>query len=461
MTHAATQPVPPPRLRGYVYRGELGTGTTAVVYRYWQIGTQREVAVKVSKTQLNAQSAARFQSEANFMAKISAHPYILSIIEAGIANDGRSFIVFEYAPGGNMKDLLATRTLPADQVLDIGVNIASALYTAHRAGIVHRDIKTSNILITEQGLPALADFGIAASVYDHRSTGYSLPWAPPEVLASRGSGTEASDLYSLAATLYALIVGSSPFEYGYHPRTAQELTDDIMHKPVPRMNRSDVPAAVEHVLARAMAHHPEERYPNVLAFARALQQAQMECYGYATPVTVEGVDQFERTLVPRASGRDDAALTDSEQHRNRRSWWVIVAIIAAVALIGAVIAGVVLPRLDRHETQSTTIVNPSESPKAPDDDAMASSGLQVPAPTQLVGSYHGDSVTFTWTNPDPKQGDRYAWSIIDGGVSGSHTTNHPSVTVGASEGTQTCIQVSIVRHNRQMSEHPATVCATR
>ena len=156
----------PPQLDGYEYRGTLGSGSTATVYRYLQHGTNREVAVKVSTARLDPKAGARFRTEANFMAKLSAHPYILSIYGAGITADGRSYIVFEYAPGGNLKDLLATRRFDAEETLDIGVNLASALATAHRNGIVHRDIKTSNVLITEQGLPALADFGISASVYD-------------------------------------------------------------------------------------------------------------------------------------------------------------------------------------------------------------------------------------------------------------------------------------------------------
>ena len=249
----------PPQLDGYEYRGTLGSGSTATVYRYLQHGTNREVAVKVSTARLDPKAGARFRTEANFMAKLSAHPYILSIYGAGITADGRSYIVFEYAPGGNLKDLLATRRFDAEETLDIGVNLASALATAHRNGIVHRDIKTSNVLITEQGLPSLADFGISASVYDKRSTGFSLPWAPPEVLSSNGSGTDASDIYSLAATLYAMLAGRSPFEHGYRPRTMQELGAHIMNDPVPPLNRPDVPAQVERVLAKAMSHNPEDR----------------------------------------------------------------------------------------------------------------------------------------------------------------------------------------------------------
>ena len=162
------------------------------------------------------------------------------------------------------------------QMLSMGVHLASAVATAHRAGIVHRDIKTSNVLITWQRLPTLADFGIAVTAYDHSSTGYSLPWAPPETLRTGGAGGEAADIYSLGAVLYASLVGTSPFEYGYHPKTAKELARLIMTQPLPTIQRNDVPTVVHETLAHAMAPNADDRYPSALAFARALQQAQFE-----------------------------------------------------------------------------------------------------------------------------------------------------------------------------------------
>ncbi|WP_152598182.1 serine/threonine-protein kinase, partial [Bifidobacterium cuniculi] len=316
---ATRPPVSPPQLDGYTYISVLGEGTTAAVFLYLQHGTDRQVAVKVSRGRLDPKAGARFRTEANFMAQLSAHPFILSIHETGVTRDGRSFIVFEYATQGNMKDLLRTRTYSVDETLDMGINLASALYTAHRAGIVHRDIKTSNILITSQGLPALADFGIAATVYDHRSTGYSLPWAPPEVLRSQGGGDERSDIYSLAATLYAMLAGKSPYEYGYRPRTQQELATAIMTKPLPAINRADVPAQVERVLAKALAKNPEDRHYSALEFAYALQEAQQEACGHATPVTVEGADRFSRSLArlrtKTAAGVGPAPAADGTSRR--------------------------------------------------------------------------------------------------------------------------------------------------
>lgn len=457
----------PPQLDGYEYRGTLGSGSTATVYRYLQHGTNREVAVKVSTARLDPKAGARFRTEANFMAKLSAHPYILSIYGAGITADGRSYIVFEYAPGGNLKDLLATRRFDAEETLDIGVNLASALATAHRNGIVHRDIKTSNVLITEQGLPALADFGISASVYDKRSTGFSLPWAPPEVLSSNGSGTDASDIYSLAATLYAMLAGRSPFEHGYRPRTMQELGAHIMNDPVPPLNRPDVPAQVERVLAKALSHNPEDRYYSAVEFARAMQQAQIDCYGHATPLTVEGVDRFGKAVLQRRGAHTATTATADTAKRgsSRGAWIAIGAAVAAVAAGVALFCTLVLPNLDHVDSGEAQVVNPGFGSQAtPSAGAQPSVGAAVPSPTDVVGRYSGDSVIFTWKNPDPQPGDRYAWVIVDDdaeGLTNSALTTDQRVVVKAGDRTQTCIRVSIVREDRQMSTNPATICAAR
>ena len=210
----------PPRISGYDFIQPLGTGATASVYRYHQRVPSRDVAIKVSSATLDPRAAARFRNEANYMAELSAHPYILSIHDAGVTSTGLGYIVLEYAPGGSYKELIRKRPLTADQMLDLGIKLCSALFTAHCKGILHRDIKPANILITPQGLPVLADFGISTNVYQAGTqTGFSVPWAAPEVLTGRSGGTEAADIYSLAATLYATLTGRSPYEHGYQAHT--------------------------------------------------------------------------------------------------------------------------------------------------------------------------------------------------------------------------------------------------
>lgn len=110
----------PPRISGYDFIQPLGTGATASVYRYHQRVPSRDVAIKVSSATLDPRAAVRFRNEANYMAELSAHPYILSIHDAGVTSTGLGYIVLEYAPGGSYKELIRKRPLTADQMLDLG-----------------------------------------------------------------------------------------------------------------------------------------------------------------------------------------------------------------------------------------------------------------------------------------------------------------------------------------------------
>ena len=166
----------PPQIPGYTFAQKLGSGSEANVYLYQQLSPSRQVAIKVSKGTLDPRAAARFRSEANFMGRISSHPYILSVYESGVTATGNGYTVFEYAPGGNYKTFLESNRLNADQMLTVGINLASALSTAHREGIIHRDIKPSNILINTHGMPMLSD-----SASRERSTG-----VPASATPSRG-----------------------------------------------------------------------------------------------------------------------------------------------------------------------------------------------------------------------------------------------------------------------------------
>lgn len=466
-THTAGRRTAPPRLKGYRYVDVIGKGSTAHVYRYRQEATERDVAIKVSNTHLDPKAGARFSAEATFMASFP-HPNILTVYGAGVTNDGRSYIIFEYAPGGSVKDIIAQQGVyPVDKTLDYGVQLASALYLAHRNRTVHRDIKTSNILITAQGLPAIADFGIATSLYDHRSTGYSPPWAPPEVLASNGSGDDRSDIYSLAATLYAMLAGKSPFEYMYAPHTLDELVDCIMHKPPLPINRADVPNTVQRVLLKALSPDPTDRYFTALEFARALQEAQIQLYGHATPVTVQGIEAYPaRAVLPAAGANGGLPDAPTPRQKNRKPLIITSVVVAALAAIGIVFATVVMPNMDRSANTTAAVVNPDMdgTPSDGGDPDVTGGGAAVPSPIELSGTYAGDTVKFTWGNPDPQDGDAYAWSVIDSSGSahaGTKLTKDTSVSVPASSGPQTCIQVSIVRKDRRMSSTPATVCTMR
>ena len=285
----------PPQIPGYTFAQKLGSGSEANVYLYQQLSLSRQVAIKVSKGMLDPRAAARFRSEANFMGKISSHPYILSVYESGITATGNGYAVFEYSPGGNYKTFLESNRLNADQMLTVGINLASALFTAHREGIIHRDIKPSNILINTHGMPMLSDFGIAGTIYGSPGIGYTIAWAPPEVLAKNGGGNESSDIYSLGATLFAMLTGQSPYEYGYSAALGATrgkergalLRNIILTNPLPKLNSPDIPPQVERILRKALNETPEDRYYSAYDFARDMQRTQQ---GGRSQLTENGDD---------------------------------------------------------------------------------------------------------------------------------------------------------------------------
>lgn len=457
-----------PQLPGYDVVQRLGSGAAATVFLYNQQMPQRPVAIKVSNAALDPASAVTFHREANFMARLSSNPYILTVYDAGITSDGHGYMVMEYASGGSYNDKVQSRSMDCDQVLDLGIKLAGALFCAHRSNIIHHDIKPSNILITAQGVPVLSDFGISTDTYDHTDTGFSLPWAPPEVVEHRSNGSESADIYSLGATLYALLAGSSPYQHTYHPHTQAELADLIVNTPLPPIQRPDVPANVESVLGKALAKEPDQRYYSALEFAQAMQRVQQTDYGHITAITADGIPAYPDGAARQSHTSTYQGPAPSHRHWGKRTAIAItlVTVIAAICLSVIIAVSVFAPARAPHTNSPGTNV-PDNSNSRADDSVTDTAHGKIPSPQNLSGQYavDGSSVTFTWTNPSPQRGDSYAWSFVQNDASdiGSQATvtSETSVSVTPQEGFQTCIQVSIIRSDRHMSENPAIACAVR
>ena len=155
---------PPPRIQGFTYISLLGSGGFSDVYLYEQDRPRRKVAVKVLLSDLKTEGARRrFESEANLMAQLSSHPYIVTIFEAEVTDDGHSYLAMEYCSRPSLDVRYRRQRFSVDEVLAVGIQVASAVETAHRAGIAHRDIKPANILVTDYNRPALTDFGISGT----------------------------------------------------------------------------------------------------------------------------------------------------------------------------------------------------------------------------------------------------------------------------------------------------------
>ena len=287
---ASRLPSAPPILPGLAYVRPLGSGGFADVFLYEQDMPRRNVAVKVMPSDVrDAELRRMFNAEADVLAHLSAHPAIVTVYQAGISADGRPYIVMEYCPG-SLAQRYRVERLPVEEVLAVGVRMASALESAHRAGLVHRDVKPSNILITTFGTPVLADFGISSSL--QRATAdevlaMSIPWSAPEVVAEQTAGTVASEVWSIGATVYSLLAGHSPFERRERGQnTKEQLRRRIARASYTAIARTDVPASLQDVLATAMSRDPNRRYRSSLAFAEALRAVQSEIGLSPTPLEI-------------------------------------------------------------------------------------------------------------------------------------------------------------------------------
>lgn len=502
------QPTDIPNLPGYRYIRFLGEGGTSSVYLFEQENPSRPVAVKANTHSQAAHEL--FLKEADYLAKLSTHPYILTIHQAMISQEGRDCLILEYAPGGNCKTIMRSGGLTEEQTLDLGVRMASALYSAHTKGIIHRDVKPGNFLITEQGLPVLADFGISASTYGTtQAKGFSIPWAAPEILAHRSGGSEASDIYSLGASLFGMLTGRSPFEYGYQVADENQLAQVIMHQDLPTLRKGEASPEFERILDRAMSHNRDDRYYSALDFGRDMQRVQRDEYGHITPFVGDKIDPFPDSdhdgqtpgLVANASisalrsrknahnkgnlpGNQGASGTGRSRskpgrksaflNKSRRGGWSRPALIAGAAvlvvvLVALVVGLVLIPSHDSLKAGSATTDPRNETSRMDPDSSSppGDSGDQAPVPSVIdgQGTYEGSTVTFTWSNPDPRTGDTYTWYPLgeQGGTGhgSSAQTREPKAVINQAEGSQTCILVSLVRADRRVSQEPTTICATQ
>lgn len=310
---ARREPSTPPTLPGYDPVRLLGMGGFADVFLYDQRMPRRSVAVKVLLAgHLGDDVRERFRTEADTMARLSHHPSIVTIHHADVAVDGRPYLVMEYCSRPGLGQRYRSERMGVAEVLRIGVRLASAVETAHRAGVLHRDIKPANVLITDFGWPALTDFGIAATTSwaAGAAVGMSIPWSPPEMLVEHPSGDARADVYSLAATVYSLLARRSPFEVPGAPNGAADLIPRIERGALVATGRGDVPETLEAVLRRAMDRDPRGRYHSAFAFARALQQVEAELMLPLTPLDLP--EELGEPVADQPVDRDGPAAPEGE-----------------------------------------------------------------------------------------------------------------------------------------------------
>jgi eukaryotic-like serine/threonine-protein kinase len=255
----------------------VGSGGMSNVFRAHDRLLERSVAIKVLHEQYSADEdyVERFRREARSVAQL-AHPNIVTVIDRG-EEDGRQYIVFEYVEGENLKGLLSHGALPIDEALRYGLQIAGALDFAHKRGLVHRDVKPQNVLLTEEGEPKVTDFGIARSVDVQSVTQSGTVLGTSDYIApeqARGEQVDQrTDIYSLGVMLYELLTSEVPYSGDNFVAVAMQH----LHDPVPSLldRRPDAPVRLDLAVQRAMAKDPADRFASMEELIGELER----CFG--------------------------------------------------------------------------------------------------------------------------------------------------------------------------------------
>ena len=328
---SVTQPMADPLLGRTVAHYEivarLGGGGMGVVYKARDRRLDRFVALKFLPQQWSHDEAAkqRFVREAQ-AASATHHPNICTVHDIATADDGQLFIVMGYYDGETLKQRLESGPLPVDEALDIATQVADGLAKAHGQGVVHRDIKPGNLILTEDGV-RIVDFGLATFVdalqlTAEGSTLGTAAYMSPEQL--RGEDVDArTDVWALGVVLYEMLTGHVPFRGGYAEAIAYAIRHDS--PPPIRAERPEVSEDVERLVFRALHKDPEIRYASTRDLGRALRQVR----GLSVP-------QDLRTIPVDARAAQVSSERVAPPRRLRRRWLAVGALAAAVVAAAAV-----------------------------------------------------------------------------------------------------------------------------
>jgi formylglycine-generating enzyme required for sulfatase activity/tRNA A-37 threonylcarbamoyl transferase component Bud32 len=319
----------------------LGEGGMATVYKAYDTRLERNVAVKVIRTDqfapaLLAQVLKRFEREAKALARLT-HPNIVHVNDYG-EHEGVPYLVMDYLPGGTLKQAIKGEPMPWRESIKLLLPIAEALSYAHEHEILHRDVKPSNILLTDKGRPMLTDFGIA-KILDLEEgqtlTATGVGIGTPEYMSPEqglGRGVDArTDIYSLGIVLYELVTGRKP----YTADTPMAVVDKHLHDPLPRPSQvaPGLPEAIENLLLKMLAKNPDDRYSDMAAVVTAMEgllSGTAIVGGLATQLEVE------QPVPPAAAPRTQIAVEDKTKSK---SWLVWVAMILGLLFLGLFTAG--------------------------------------------------------------------------------------------------------------------------
>ena len=336
----------------YILSGLLGGGGMGKVYLARDEVLDRDVALKVLREQYaeDGEFVERFEREAKAAASLN-YPHIVSVYDRGKTDDGTYYIAMEHVPGGTLKDrILGEGAFRAAEAIRIGVQVAEALGVAHEGGIVHRDVKPHNVLLTTDGDAKVADFGIAraaseASLSNSSHVLGTAKYMSPEQAMGDQIGPE-SDLYSLGVVLYEMLTGEVPFEADSSVGVAMKHVTEPPQPP--REMNPEIPAGLEAVTMKLLRKKPEERYTGAELVADLKRVGEGLPPLFATPAASQAeMEEAETGLlaapIPAPASPGGARRVSPRSPRRRGGVWLLVAalvaLLAVVGLAGAALSG--------------------------------------------------------------------------------------------------------------------------
>ena len=321
----------------------LGEGGMATVYKAYDIRLEREVAIKVIRREAFPPDdmdmlLKRFEREAKSLGRLS-HPNIVGVIDYG-EHEGSPYLVMVYLPGGTLKERLG-KPMPWRDAVQMIIPIAQALEYVHDRNIINRDVKPSNILMTEKGQPMLTDFGLVKlfgdkekdSTLTSSGTGLGTPdyMAPEQWM---GEASAQSDLYSLGVVLYEMITG-------YRPYTADTPAGVLLKQateslPLPRHYVPDLPRNVESVLLKVLAKEPIHRYPDMRTFISELQNLLA---GREVSASTTKTEQLREHMTGKVEkSRSTASPSDPQPAHQKKTFPTLFAVIGVLGAFALLIA---------------------------------------------------------------------------------------------------------------------------